>query len=354
MHASPLLQGDASLPPGALPARFARSSFASYQPQNPAQAQALREAEAFAEQVRARKTLARRVRKLFGRGPGSDWKGLYLVGPVGTGKTHLMASMYNSLAPGIRCGFFHTAALNRLPMHPERLAHEIAHRYDVLCLDEVEIDDPANEARLVVLFKTLDTLGVVLLATSNVEPERFLAAEFGNDRFRRFLSQEFRQSHKVLLVRGEDYRAGQRKPGRAWIGPPEAARAHLRAAFEADAGRKLWMPYPELIAASAATEHARLLRRLARCESLYLPDIHIGGADEAMRLLWLVDDLYMQPAPPTFYYSSAAPAAEWLRPESVHSGLEKGIAHKFERTTSRLGALCAVVRVEAPPQPSLR
>src|SRR5690606_36327585 len=74
------------------PERFRGASFASYRPQTPSQDRALQEARRFAERVRRRHLQPRFLRWL--RPEDELGAGLYLVGPVGTGKTHLLAALY--------------------------------------------------------------------------------------------------------------------------------------------------------------------------------------------------------------------------------------------------------------------
>ena len=330
------------------PRRFASATFDAYRAQEPSQTAALEEARAFVRRIRERQGLGSRLRRSLARWTGrppTSWRGLYLVGPVGTGKTHLLAAAYHALCPDVPCAFLHASQLFRATEPPEAFARRLAKRYRVLCLDEVEIDDPANEARLVLVLKTLGRLGVVLLATSNVEPERFLSAAFGNDRFRRFLDEEFRQRYKVVFVDGEDYRRRLEKAGRAWIGPTRLTRPHLCRQFEGDAGEKRWLDFGDLLKASRTTEHTRLVRRLARPDRLYLADLAPCGTDDALRLLRLIDDLYLHPEPPTLYFTSPEKPEAWLTSDVAHGVLEKGIAEKFARTTSRLYALCEVVEV---------
>ena len=329
------------------PQRFASATFSAYEAQEPSQAAALKEARAFVRHIRVQQRWSARLqRHLAGWLRTSEaaprWQGLYLVGPVGTGKTHLLASMYHALHPDVRCAFLHASDLFRTTQPPEAFAQHLADRYRVLCLDEVELDDPANEARLVLTLKSLSRLGVMLLATSNVEPERFLSVAFGNDRFRRFLDEEFRQNYKVVFVGGDDYRRGLEKTGYAWIGPPQQTRPLLRRRFEEDGGEKLWMDFQDLLTASTETEHTRLVRRLARPEHLYLADVAPQGTDDALRLLRLVDDLYLHPEPPTLYFTAPETPEAWLRADAAHGSIEKGIAEKFTRTASRLHALCEI------------
>ncbi len=324
------------------PARYADSTFAAYVPQTQSQHDALDAARAFVAHLQKQSRRRLRLGRALRRRSRAEWKGLYLVGPVGTGKTHLLAAMYFALHPQVPCAFMHSSELFRASTPPERYADELAAAYRVLCLDEVELDDPANEARLIVVLKRLERKGVILLATSNVEPERFLSTHLGNDRFRRFLNEEFRRHYRVVLVEGRDYRLGQGKSGRAWIGPAAVTGRRIEEVFREDGRDALWLPFEEFIELSSSTEHRRLIQQLSARASLYLVNIRIRDTDDALRLLRVVDDLYRLPAPPVVYYSSEQDPSEWFVAGSGSGGIEAGIAEKFSRTTSRLAAMCEI------------
>lgn len=328
------------------PSRFADASFETYRPQNDAQAEALADARALAERIRARYT-APAWKRWFG-GDGDLRQGLYLVGPVGTGKTHLLASIHRVLTPEVPTAFLHSKELFRATEHPEAYAERLARGHRVVLLDEVELDDPANEVRLLNVLKTLGRLGVTVAATSNAEPEKFVSAQFGRDRLERFISEEFRKTYHVVFVHGEDFRRRLAKPGRALIGPRDAAESALRLRFEADEGAKRWLPGDELLRRTVETERTRLAAELAEADRLYLPGLDVvETTDDALRLLRVVDDLYDQPEPPTLFFSAEAPPEAWFTAEEAHAGIERGIAEKFARTVSRLHAMCAVEPVGA-------
>jgi len=330
-----------------VPKRFNEATFASYRPTHPSQVTAVRAARAYGHRIRDAYQASWWTRAWHQlTGPRKPLHGLYLVGPVGVGKTHLMAGLYHDLTDaGVPVAYLHSSALFRRAVPPPQMARAMAASYAVCCLDEVELDDPANEVRLVRFLQALSAEGVTLVATSNVEPEHFLSSMVGTDRFQHFLQEQFRQTYDVIVVEGEDYRRQLPSSGQAWIGPTSKTRPALQAVYEATSGEARWLEIRELLHATREIPHARLMKGLLSLDALFVHDITIRDTDDALRLLRVIDDLYTADDAPTFYFTTPEPPTLWFTVEDQHGKMAQGIAEKFSRTVSRLYALCDVQSV---------
>lgn len=329
-----------------LPDRFRDATFARYVPETASQVQALRAAQRFVERQRTTTSWIEWGRRQLGLAERPP-KGLYLVGPAGTGKTHLLASVYHALMPEVSCAFLHSSTIFRQTEPPDTFAHRLADEYAVCCLDEVEIDDPANEMRLVQVMQTLAARDVDLLATSNVAPEDSLSGQFSESRFERFLHREFCEQYRIVEVQGEDYRRTHEvdQSGRGWIGPPEQTRAAMQNAHADASGATRWWTFDELRRAATETAHSRLIDDLTTRDHLFVEGVRISNTDDALRLLRIVDALYLHDDTPVLYFTAQEPPDAWFDPDE-HAGVAQAVAEKFDRTVSRLHALCQVGAVD--------
>src|SRR3990167_1916680 len=143
-------------------------------------------------------------------------RGIYLYGPVGTGKTFLMDLFYQEVSE-TRKGRFHfhhfmqqiDVQLRKLQGHQDPLrylAHEIAKSIHLLCLDEFLVYDVVQAMILAELLQALFAEGIVLVTTSNTPPDELYLN--GVQRVRFLPAIDLIKSHceVISLSHQRDYR----------------------------------------------------------------------------------------------------------------------------------------------------
>ncbi len=144
-------------------------------------------------------------------------KGLYLWGGVGRGKTHLIDCFYKML-PGqkkLRLHFHRFMQLVHEELHTlsgtseplNTVAKNIAKKANILCLDEMHVNDITDAMLLGRLFKHLFEQGVLLVTTSNIPPKELYKGGLQRARFLPAITL-LEQFTTVMEMGGEqDYRS---------------------------------------------------------------------------------------------------------------------------------------------------
>ena len=128
----------------------------------------------------------------------SPLKGLYFWGGVGRGKTYLVDTFFECL-PGDRKlrvhfhRFMHKVhdelkALAGEPNPLEKVADHFKRDVDIICFDEFFVSDITDAMILGTLMQALFARGITLVATSNIEPDVYIATVCSEPGF-------YRQSH---------------------------------------------------------------------------------------------------------------------------------------------------------------
>lgn len=314
------------------PPRFDAVRFSTYipNPDEPSQARAVSEGEAFAERVSrsAKAKQGSRLRALFrGGSSGEDGlNGLYLDGGFGVGKTHLLASLWHEVpGPKLYGTFVELTNLVGALGFAEAVRRMVGHR--LLAIDEFELDDPGDTMLVTRLLEELMTAGVFVAATSNTLPDKLGEGRFAADDFLReihSLSARF----DVVRVDGPDYR--HRGLPEA---PPPATEADLEASVAAT-GDGCTVDDFDALCAHLATVHPSKYGRMVDGVSV----VHLRGvrpaSDQAvaLRLVALADRIYDRAIP---VVASGEPLSALFTEEMLHGGYRK----KYLRAVSRLTAL---------------
>ena len=219
---------------------------------------------------------------LFGRRTAGPPRGLYLFGAVGGGKTMLM-DLFFEAAPARRKRRVHFHAFMadvHARIHDWRqklkqglvkgddpiapIAAALAAEAWLLCFDEFSVSDIADAMILGRLFQAMFAAGVVVVATSNVAPERLYEGGLNRALFLPFIGLLGQRMDVVELASRTDFRLEKLAGAPVYHVPADAqARAALGHAFKALTGVARGAPLVlpvlgrELVVPEAAANVAR-------------------------------------------------------------------------------------------------
>ena len=299
------------------PPEFSAARFENYRPDPnfPSQQQALEHAKQFVT----------RGKKSFGKAPSNP--GIYLDGGFGVGKTHLLASIWHAF-PGTKAfGSFleYTSLVGYLGFAQ---AIKLFSKYQLICIDEFELDDPGDTMIMSRFLKELEAAGVRFAATSNTPPNALGQGRFAAEDFKREI-QGLGERFLMISVDGEDYRHRD----------SEAESRNLDESEIQD-----WIGYqsdPFLdtfddLLGHLSTLHPTKYRALAKnAGAIAITGIYqLHDQVPALRFVAFIDRMYEQQIP--LRTSGSVPATKVFSKTMIDGGYRK----KYLRAVSRIGALC--------------
>jgi len=298
-------------------------------------------------------------------------KGLYIHGDVGRGKTMLMDLFFAASAVRRkRRAHFHEFMADvhdRVYAYRQkiksgefangdplgRVAGDIADESWLLCFDEFHVTDIADAMILGRLFTALFERGVIVVATSNVDPDELYRDGLNRALFLPFIALLRQHMDVVRLAARTDFRLQKLASVKVWHVPADAAAdraldaAWRRLALGADGGPVELMVkghvlhVPRAAHGVARFSFAELCERpLGAIDYLRLahdfhaivldrvPVMDYAQRNEAKRFIALIDTLYDHAV--KLVASAAADPAELYRATDGYEALE------FHRTASRL------------------
>lgn len=359
---------------GAVASRYASMVAEGRLDADPAQQVIVSKLDKLAERLEAHR-LARKgsaLGWLFGRKePQEPILGLYLWGSVGRGKTMLVDLFHDNLnVQRKRRAHFHAFMADvhqRIhawrqrakagevkgddPIQP--VADALADEAWVLCFDEFSVTDIADAMILGRLFQALFARGVIILATSNVEPSRLYHNGLNRALFLPFIGQIEQKMRVVRLDARTDYRLEKLQGKPVYYSPAdEVARAALDRLFGELSGNQRIAPrkidlggrFLEIPAVSGGVARASFsdlcAKPLGSTDFLALaqnfhtlvlddiPKLDLERRNETKRFINLIDILYEH------HVKLVASAA--VEPNLLY---QAGTGHEifeFDRTVSRL------------------
>lgn len=296
------------------PAEFSKVSFSSYipDPNFPSQEQASAYAASFA--------------KLVGK-KGANNLGIYLDGGFGVGKTHLLASIYYASGTKAAFGSFlaYTSIIGYLGI-AEALTQ--FSKYQLLCIDEFELDDPGDTMIMSRFLKELATKGVRFAATSNTPPTALGEGRFAADSFQREI-QSVADKFQMVRIDGDDYR---HRDSTFKFTPASSSQIEL---FATDDSKWLDVDFEELLTFLGSIHQSRYAKVSEQFDSLIIKNVRmINDQFEGIRLVSFIDRCYEAGIRLRFTGESLGTL---FREDHTLGAYRK----KYLRALSRLAAMCS-------------
>lgn len=320
------------------------------------------------------------LRRLLGKAsavaPSAPPLGLYVWGGVGRGKTHLTDLFYESL-PGDKKLRLHYHRFMQQVHHQLRdlgdiadplsqVADSLASRAQVICLDEMHINDITDAMLMDGLLDGLFARGVALVTTSNVPPDGLYRDGLQRERFLAAIALMERHCEVLELVSDTDYRLRTLERAEIYHAPlDEQGERQLQQSFvqlapatplRADGldinGREMrvravgegvaWFDFAELCeTARAKDDYIELAREFHTVLVSAVPVFGQDDGDAARRFVNLIDEFYDRNV--KLVLTAAA------EPEALYAGTK--LAFEFERTASRLIEMRSHNYLAQPHQP---
>jgi len=293
------------------PSEFSKVSFASYIPDSgyASQSEAARKAEVFAQGIGKK---------------SQTGLGIYLDGGFGVGKTHLLASVFHASKGKKIFGSFiaFTSIIGYLGFAE---AVKVFSKYDLLCIDEFELDDPGDTMIMSRFLKELASKGVRFAATSNTPPAALGAGRFAAENFQREI-QSVADKFEMIRIDGEDYR--HRDPSFKF---QESSSDELNQASSANLA--LQASFTELLGFLGSIHQSRYAKVAEQFKVLILIDVQqITDQFEGMRFVSFIDRCYEAGIALRF---TGADLSGVFRADHVAGAYQK----KYLRCLSRLSAM---------------
>jgi cell division protein ZapE len=255
--------------------------------------------------------------------------GIYLDGGFGVGKTHLLAAIWHEYKGPKAFGSFlaYTSLIGLLGFAD---ALKQLSEFELLCIDEFELDDPGDTMLMSRLLSELGAKGIRFAATSNTPPNALGQGRFAAKDFAREISA-MADRFQIVSVDGEDYRHRPVDGHTKALDQEQLAKAIDEKTSQ---GSQVAVDdFDALLGHLAKVHPSKFLKLIDGIDALVLTSAHVlRDQSAALRLVSFVDRLYESQVPLS---STGIGLTEVFSAEYLSGGYKK----KYLRAISRIGSL---------------
>ena len=271
-----------------------------------------------------------KVGGLFSKKPTGP-AGVYLDGGFGVGKTHLLASIWHEFKGKKLFGSF-LAFTGLIGVLGFANAVKQLSSYELICIDEFELDDPGDTMMMSRLLSELNLKGVKFAATSNTPPNalgqgRFAAADFARE------ISAMADRFQIVTIDGEDYR--HRPVDNSPTSLPENEIEAWIVGQDAKKRSSAVDEFGSLLKHLSTIHPSKYLQLLAGVDNVVLLDVAmLYDQVAALRFVALVDRMYES----QIALRNTGHSLTTVFSDEMLGGAYK---KKYLRAVSRLGAMCS-------------
>lgn len=258
---------------------------------------------------------------------GDAVPGFYLDGGFGVGKTHLLVSYFKAFKGKKLFGSFlaYTSFIGAVGFAQSL---KLLSKYDLLAIDEFELDDPGNTMIMSRLINELGANGTVFAATSNTPPDALGAGRFAAEDFQREILG-IGARFQVIAVDGEDYRHRHTERVGAF-GDDE-----LRHWLEDLSGPSAMDDFESLLKHLSTMHPSKYHKLVSGIDNIALIDVKpFKDQSDALRFVAFVDRAYEEQI---HLRASGVDLSQAFTPEMINGAYQK----KYRRAISRLAAMAS-------------
>lgn len=247
--------------------------------------------------------------------------GIYLDGSFGVGKTHLLAASFHQCNTA-KAYLSFTDLMALISFHGAEAVFAEFKQYQLICIDEFELDDPANTMKASNFIRAMFAEGNSIITTSNTVPHELGKGRFGFKNFENEIGL-IAENFNVTQIDGPDYRAAAQGDYFELHHEVDGIRADQTRTFE---------DLKTLLEKLPLVKYAEFASNL---EHLHITGIEAFKLqDHALRFTHLIDKIYDQNKRVSLHFLEGK-ACPLFVDEFLHGSYQK----KYKRCLSRLHEL---------------